>query len=96
MKAINLFEKSEDRDEVLYIIYFQACAKIGSIEGLNLIKTVLNDIRQSFYENKRLLTCLIDALMECGDVEKGELIYNCCSNPSIQMKGALMKGMFHW
>lgn len=92
MKAIHLFQKTTNPNDILYIVYFQACAQIGSFEGVNLIKMKLNNIPQSFYKNERLSTSLIDALIECKDIETAELIYNSTCNPSIQMTGALMNG----
>lgn len=92
MKAINLFKKTRNPNHVVYILCFQACAQIASNECLNIVKTISNDLPHSLSNNKRVITSLIDAFVECGDIEKAESIYDSTSIQSIEMTGALMKG----
>lgn len=92
MKAIHLFKKTKNPDHVLYIILFQACTQIGSNEGLDLIESALNNIPPLFCKNERLLTTLIDGLMECGNVEKAESIFYSTVNQPICIIGAMIKG----
>ena len=91
-KAIDLFHKTKNPDHVIYILLFNACARLGSTEALNIIKKVSSDIPQSCRSNDRLHTSLIDALVKCGDVETAESLLNSTKNITIYTVGAMMKG----
>lgn len=86
-----MFENAKDLDEVLYILFFNACAKLGSSNGLNLIKSALIHLPKSYYDNERLLTSLIDALLKCDDITTATSIIRSRENPPVETVGAIMK-----
>ncbi|CAM4763494.1 unnamed protein product [Rotaria magnacalcarata] len=63
-KAIDLFHKIKDPNDVIFILLFNSCAQLGSDEGLNLAKKVSKTIPKSFYSNVRLLPSILDALVK--------------------------------
>ena len=91
-KAIDLFQCTENSNEILYTLFFNACAQIGSNEMLNLMETISEKIPKSFYQNERILTSMIDAFMKCHDVQRAEFVFKQTKNPSIEMINAMMKG----
>ncbi len=91
-KAIELFHKIKDPNEVIVVILFNACAELRTNEALNLVKKVSSTIPKSFHFNPRLLTSLLDALMKCGDIEHAESLFNRSTNKVSPMYGAMVKG----
>lgn len=67
-KAIDLFNNIQQPNEVIYIIFYNACAQIGSNDALELIKKVLQNMPKSYWSNANLLTSLLDGLVKCNDV----------------------------
>ena len=47
---------------------------------------------RQFYADKYLLTCLLYALMKCGDIKTAESIFNKSTEKVLPMYGAMMKG----
>ena len=43
MKATELLKKTKNPNDVLHILFFEACAQIDSNERFNSIETVLNE-----------------------------------------------------
>ena len=91
-EAINLFQRTKNPDDILHIIFFNACAQIASKEILPVMENVSKKIRKSFYQNKAMLISMITAFMKCHDVQQAESIFEQTKNPSIEMTNAMMKG----
>ncbi len=73
-------------------VLFNACAQLGTDEALNLTKKVSKKIPKSFYSNPYLLTSLLDALMQCGDVEYAQSLFDASTKKVMSMYGAMMNG----
>jgi len=91
-KAIDFFKNAENPDAILYNLFFNACAQIGSNEMLNLMETISEKIPKSFYQNERMLTSMIDAFMKCHDVRRAEFVFKQTKIPSSEMINVMMKG----
>ncbi|CAF2132356.1 unnamed protein product [Rotaria magnacalcarata] len=91
-KAIDLFYKIENPDDIHMIILLNACAQLKTKEALDLVKKISNRIPKSFFLNPRLLTSLLDALMKCGDVAHAESLFSSSAGKVLPMYGAMMKG----
>ena len=91
-KAIDLFYTTNNPNDIIYILLFNACTQLGSPEALKIIKKVSSDIPESFRSNDRLNTALIDGLMKCGDTETAQSLFNSTTNINIHTIGAMMKG----
>ncbi|CAF4406355.1 unnamed protein product, partial [Rotaria magnacalcarata] len=74
-KAIGLFNKVENFDDVNVNILFNACAQLKTKEAIDLVKKTSKQIPKSFYLNPHLLTSLLDALVKCGDVAHAESLF---------------------
>ncbi|CAF0958073.1 unnamed protein product [Adineta steineri] len=91
-KAIDLFNQIENPDEVILILFFNACAQLETYEALNLVKNVSSKLQKSSYSDLNLLTSLIDALMKCGDVIHAQSLFDNSTKKTLFMYGAMMKG----
>ncbi|CAF1287743.1 unnamed protein product [Rotaria magnacalcarata] len=91
-KAIDLFNEIKNPNEVIIMVLFNACAQLGTIEALNLTKKVSKEIPKSFHLNPRLITSLLDALMQLGHVVDAHLLFSRSQNKVLPMYGAMMKG----
>ena len=92
MKAIDLFQKADNPDDILCILFFNACAQIASNEISPMMENISEKIPKPFYYNKRLLTSMINGFTRCHNVERAESIFQQIKNPSIETIGAMMKG----
>ncbi|CAF5133804.1 unnamed protein product [Rotaria magnacalcarata] len=92
-KAIDLFNKIENHDDVNIILLFNSCAQLKTKETLDLVKKISKQIPKSFYSNPHLLTSLLDALMKCGDVAHAESLFYSSKEKVLPMYGAMMKGI---
>ncbi|CAF1187622.1 unnamed protein product [Rotaria sordida] len=91
-KAIDLFKEIKNPDEVIIIILCNAGAQLGTNEALSLIKKVSSQMPKHFYSNLRLLTSLLDVLMQCGDVKHAQALFDTSTTKILSMYGAMMKG----
>ncbi|CAF4330360.1 unnamed protein product [Rotaria magnacalcarata] len=90
-KAIDLFNKIENPNDVNVTILFNACAQLKTKEALHLVKKISKQIPKSFYSNPYLLTSLLDALMKCGDVAHAESLFYSSKHKVLSSYGAMMK-----
>ncbi|CAF3783868.1 unnamed protein product [Rotaria sordida] len=91
-KAIDVFNKIKNPDEIIVNLLFNACAQLSTNEALTLVNHVSSQMPKSSYSNTRLLTSLLDVWMKCGDVTNAELLYNKSTKKTLSMYGAMMKG----
>ncbi|CAF1222236.1 unnamed protein product [Adineta steineri] len=91
-KAIDLFNQIVKPDEIIMNLFFNACAQLGTLEALNLVNKVSNEIPNSFRSNHLLIASLLDALMKCGDIKQAESLFDKTTNKTIEMYGAMMNG----
>ena len=91
-KAIELFKQIKHPNHVIYILFLNACAQLGTNESLNSIKKISKNIPQTIYSNEKLLTSLIDALAKCGDIESAQTVFYTSKTRTAHMCNALMKG----
>ncbi|CAF1666252.1 unnamed protein product, partial [Rotaria magnacalcarata] len=57
-KAIDLFNKIENPDDVNMILVFNSCAQLKTKEALDLVKKISKQIPESIYSNPHLFTSL--------------------------------------
>lgn len=80
-KAIDLFEKISDPDEVLVLLLFNACAKMPSTRSFSVAKDVLSRIPPSFHRNPRLSAAAFDMYLKHDKlIEAEQLFANMKSN----------------
>ncbi|CAF4453191.1 unnamed protein product, partial [Adineta steineri] len=79
-------------DEIIINLFFNACAQLGTLEALNLVNKISNEIPKSFHSNPLLIASLLDALMKCGDTKQAKSLFDKTTNKTIQMYGAMMNG----
>ena len=91
-RAIELFNEVKTPDEITTNLFFNGCAQLGTKAALNMTKSTAEKMPKSFYSNSYVLTSLLDALMECGDVEHAQSLFNSSTNKVPSMYGAMMKG----
>ena len=91
-EVIDLFNKIENPNEVIFNLLFNACSMLQNKESLILIKQISSRIPNSVYSDPRRLILLIDASMKCGDIETAEMFFNKSTNKTIYMYGAMMTG----
>ena len=94
-QAIDLFGEIENLNEIVVILFFNACAQLGTAEALDLTKNVLKRMPESFYLHSNLLTSLLDALMKCEDVAHAQSLFNESKNKTLSMYAVMMKGNNH-
>lgn len=64
---------------------------------LNIVLHAFNNIPPSFFTHPRLLTCLIDAFVSCGDFATAESIFaNRIVNKSLHDYAVMMKGKYDY
>ena len=91
-KAIDLYQHIRTSDDVITILFFNACAQLRTEEALKSVKTVLSTLAKSSLSNSFLVTSLLDALMKCGDVSSAQLVFDRSPRKVLPMYGAMMKG----
>ena len=98
-QAIKLFNELENHNEVILIVLFHACAHLGTEQALQLVKKVSRQMPKPYQLNSNLLTSLLDASMECGDVAYAESWFNRSTKKDLSIYGAMMKGkkiLYHY
>ena len=91
-KAIDLYHQIRTPDDVIFILFFTACAQLRGEEALKSVKAVLSTLPKSSLSNPILLTSLLDALMKCGDLPSAQFFFDQTTTKSVSMYGAMMKG----
>ena len=91
-KAMRLFKEIKDPDGVNVLLLFNACAQLRTEEALSLVKTVSSKMSKSCHSNSQLLTSLIDALMQCGDVVAAEQAFEKLPEKTQCTFGVMIKG----
>ena len=74
-RAIDLFHKITDLDEVNVIILFNACAYVGTQDALRVAKRVAGQIPRSYYSNPLIPSTLLDVFTKCGDIPSAEIVF---------------------
>ncbi|CAF3527140.1 unnamed protein product [Rotaria socialis] len=67
-ETVHLFFQIPNPDEIIFVLFFHACARIGTEEALRLAKKVLSNLPNSYRENSNILTTAFDAFIKCGDL----------------------------
>ena len=91
-EAIRLFKEIKDPDEVNVTLLFNACAQLGTPEALSLVKAVSAKMSQSYHLSSQLSTSLVDALMQCGDVDAAERALGKLTEKTQYTFGVMIKG----
>jgi pentatricopeptide repeat protein len=91
-KAIDLFHKIKNPNEVILLLVFNACAQLQTKEALDLVKEIAINLPNSLDIHPNLMTSLLDALMKCGDVKSAEAVFIRMTKKSVGMYGAMIKG----
>ncbi|CAF3506660.1 unnamed protein product [Rotaria sp. Silwood1] len=74
-ETIDLFFKISNPDETIFVLFFHACARLGTKEALILVKKVLLNLPNNYNENKYILTTAFDAFVKCDDLLSAEQIF---------------------
>lgn len=91
-KAIELFDQIQNPDDVLWIIAFNACAQMNGEDVKDLVNKWSMKLSDSSMSNPRLVTSLIDALMNSGEVTAAQRCFDKVNRKTTEMFGAMMKG----
>ncbi|CAF1644608.1 unnamed protein product, partial [Adineta ricciae] len=91
-KAFEVFHQIQTPSEVNLVVFFQVCADLKTQRALDAMKKVSQQTRKTFHSNHRLVTSLLNALVECEDVEHAEKIFETIKTKQLPMYGAMMKG----
>ncbi|CAF2061646.1 unnamed protein product [Rotaria magnacalcarata] len=91
-KVIDLFNEIKNPDRVIIILLFNACAKLGTNEELNLVKRISSNIPESLFLEPNISSSLIHVFMKCGDVTSAKSLFDRSTKKTISMYGAMMKG----
>ncbi|CAF1456564.1 unnamed protein product [Adineta ricciae] len=91
-KAFEVFHEIQTPSEVNLIVFFQVCAVLKTQPALDAMKKMLQQTPTNFHSNHRLVTSLLNALVECGDVEHAEKIFDTINAKLLPMYGVMMKG----
>lgn len=91
-KAIDLYQTIRNTDDVIHLLFFNACAQVGSKDLLETVKRASSKVSHALGINNSLTTSLIDALMKCGDVLSAEIYFDQISTKNTHLFNAMMKG----
>ncbi|CAM4770605.1 unnamed protein product [Rotaria magnacalcarata] len=91
-KAINIFNQVKNPDRVLYLLFFNACAQMGTEEEQNLTKKVSSNIPQVFLSDPNLLSSLLDALAMCSDIKTAQSLFERSKIHTLSIYSVMMKG----
>lgn len=92
-KALDLSENmSANRNDVIYMLAFRACAELANEKGLNIAKKLLHQISSEITSNTTLANAALHALMRVSDVEGAEHLFELIQNKDIVSYGAMMQG----
>ncbi|CAF1456583.1 unnamed protein product [Adineta ricciae] len=86
-KAFEVFHEIQTPSEVNLIVFFQVCAVLKTQPALDAMKKMLQQTPTNFHSNHRLVTSLLNALVECGDVELAEKIFDSIKAKQLPMYG---------
>ena len=78
---------------VIYILFCNACAQVGSNEALNLINNNLKSFPKSFYSNGRFVTALLDAFVKCDDLASAQLLFDSIKEKTTEIYTVIMNGL---
>lgn len=92
-KAVRLFHEIRYPNGIILTILFNASAKNESNEAVELLKKIWSTMPSPCLSGRTLMTCLIDALMKCGDVPSDDACFNQTKSKNLKMYGAMMKGL---
>ncbi|CAF5031375.1 unnamed protein product, partial [Rotaria sp. Silwood1] len=91
-KAIDIFNKIENPNEIILNLLFNACAELKTNEALDLAKETSKRMSKSFHSNPYILSSFLDALMKCGDIKYAQSVFDKSKEKVLPMYGAMMKG----
>ena len=89
-KAIDLFFTIQNPSDVTYTIYFNACARLGNNEALDLGKKVFQQLPIKYHQSNDVLISVFDMFFKCNDVESAESLFIRLKR-SVISYGSLMK-----
>ena len=90
-KAIDVFHRIKNPSDVIFILLFNACAKLANDEALRLVKTYSAGLSPSSMSNVRLESSLMIALIKCGEYDAAEIVFGRMEK-SVKSYGILMNG----
>jgi hypothetical protein len=91
-KAIDLFNEIPTPDKFTTTFLFNACAQLGTVEALKIVKKVSKEMPKCFQSDLFLITSLLNALVQCGDVTHAQSLFDNSKKKPLAMYGAMMKG----
>ena len=92
-KTLDLFEQLPFKlNDVIYIITFNACAKLCSDRAKKIGRKLLNEMPKTFEKNNYIQNSAIDMLMKFGDVKDAENLFEMMQNKDTVTYGAMMNG----
>lgn len=82
-KSIELFRKIKTPDHITATLLFNSCAKLGTIDRLDLAKEVWENLQKSIQLDIRVQNSFLDALIKCGDCSSAEIFFSKIKRSSI-------------
>jgi hypothetical protein len=93
-RAIDLYARVESPDDVIIILFLNACAQLGTVQALDLVRKVVSEVPKASSSNAYIVTSLLDALMKCRDMANAQLLFDKSITKTLTMYSAMMKGNF--
>jgi len=73
-EAIDLFFTISNPNDLNFMLFFNACAGIGTKNALPLIEKGLSTVPKYYCEDARILIAVFDAYVKCGDLLNAEKV----------------------
>ncbi|UJR24156.1 hypothetical protein I4U23_027122 [Adineta vaga] len=75
-KAIELFKKVTDPDEILLCLLFNSCAQVRTKEALDFGRKIWSQMPLIYYKNQYILNTTLDMFIKCDDIINAEKLFN--------------------
>ncbi|UJR24047.1 hypothetical protein I4U23_027012 [Adineta vaga] len=90
-KAIELFKKITNPNEIHLCLLFNSCAQVQTKQALDFGKKVWSQMSSIHHKNEFILTSAFDMFIKCGDLSNAENVFTKIKRVVIDY-GQMMKG----
>jgi pentatricopeptide repeat protein len=74
-KAIELFSKIINPNEILLCLLLNSCAQFGTTHALNFGRKVWSQMSLANHKNEYILNAAFDMFIKCGDISSAESLF---------------------
>jgi pentatricopeptide repeat protein len=74
-KAIELFSKITNPNEILLCLLLNSCAQVGTTDALNFGRKVWSQMSLANHKNVYILNAAFDMFIKCGDISSAESLF---------------------